>query len=166
MQIEAGKKYVTRGGNIVGPLVKTTQYSREFTHEAPNFKARTGRPPAWRRGGQFGYDGENESPDDIVSEYVEPSTDILDAAQSDPYTIAAAQALDEVHRAKLLWPGNANSAHEQFAVMYEEFDELKAHVWTNQKRRDLAAMRKEAIQVAAMALRFAAECCDETTGRK
>jgi hypothetical protein len=58
-----------------------------------------------------------------------------------------------------------NSAHEGFAILYEEFDELKAHVWTNQKRRNVAEMRKEAIQVAAMALRFAAEVCDEERGR-
>lgn len=61
--------------------------------------------------------------------------------------------------------GAFNSAHEGFAVMKEEVDELWDHVKVNQKRRDLEAMRKEAIQVAAMALRFAAEVCDETRGR-
>jgi hypothetical protein len=63
------------------------------------------------------------------------------------------------------WPA-FNSAHEGFAVLLEEVDELKAHVWTNQKRRDLAAMQKEAIQVAAMAMRFAIEVCNEEDGRK
>lgn len=63
------------------------------------------------------------------------------------------------------WPA-FNSAHEGFAVLLEEIDELKAHIWMNQKKRDLTAMRKEAIQVAAMAFRFAAEVCDETRGRK
>ncbi len=82
------------------------------------------------------------------------------------YDEAAAEAAAEVRRAKNFWPDDANSAHEQYAVLLEEVDELKAHVWTNQKKRDLAAMRKEAIQVAAMALRFAAECCDEKTGRR
>ena len=72
---------------------------------------------------------------------------------------------DEIASARANWPA-FNSAHEGFAVLLEEVDELKAHVWTNQKRRDLRAMQKEAIQVAAMAIRFAEEVCGEDTGRK
>ncbi len=95
---------------------------------------------------------------------VEPSRGIV---ARDAYGIAAMDALAEVERARSLW-GTApfNSAHEGYAVALEEFDELKEHVWTNQRKRDLVAMRKEAIQAAAMCLRFAAECCDETVGRK
>lgn len=84
----------------------------------------------------------------------------------DEYTDATDDALAEVRRARELWPNKAGSAHEQYAVLLEEMDELKAHVWMNQKRRNLGEMRKEAIQVAAMAIRFAAEVCGETTGRK
>ena len=58
--------------------------------------------------------------------------------------------------------GAFNSSHEGFAVLHEEFDELKAEVWKNgakhPDRNDL--MRKEAIQVAAMALRFLTDCCE------
>lgn len=78
---------------------------------------------------------------------------------------AGDEAVHELRNARANWP-KFNSAHEGFAVLREEVDELWEHVKTNQKRRDLAAMRKEAIQVAAMALRFAEECCDEGTGRK
>lgn len=51
------------------------------------------------------------------------------------------------------WPG-FNSAHEGYAILAEEVDELWSHVKTNQKKRDLLAMRAEAIQVAAMAIKF------------
>lgn len=59
-----------------------------------------------------------------------------------------------------------NSAHEGFAVLLEEVDELKKNVWMRQDRRDLIAMRNEAKQVAAMALRFMLEVCGEDTGRR
>ena len=51
------------------------------------------------------------------------------------------------------WPP-FNSAHEGYAILAEEVDELWAHVKVNQKKRDLDAMRAEAIQVAAMAVKF------------
>jgi NTP pyrophosphatase (non-canonical NTP hydrolase) len=63
------------------------------------------------------------------------------------------------------WP-KFNSAHEAFAILAEEVDELWDHVRTNQKRRDHEAMRKECIQIAAMAMRFAMEICTEDGVRK
>lgn len=78
---------------------------------------------------------------------------------------ATAQAYREADQAMMNWP-EFNSAHEAFAVLAEEVDELWDHVKTNQKKRDIEAMRKECIQVAAMALRFATEICNEKNGRK
>ncbi len=77
------------------------------------------------------------------------------------------QAIQNEYRsAAANWPA-FNSAHEGFAVIQEEFNkELWEHVCTNQKKRDIAAMKKEAIQVAAMAMRFAIEVCNENVGRK
>lgn len=84
------------------------------------------------------------------------------------YDRAWDDAYAEIHRARVtLGHAPMRSAHEGWAVIYEEFIvELGAHVWMNQKKRDIAAMRAEAIQVAAMALCFAAEVCNEETGRK
>ena len=54
--------------------------------------------------------------------------------------------------------GAFNSAHEGFAVLKEEVDELWDEVKC--KHRDVALMRREAIQVAAMAIRFIMDVCD------
>ncbi len=81
------------------------------------------------------------------------------------YAVMVDRVKDELAHAILNWPPH-NSAHEAYAVLLEEMDELKAHVWMNQKKRNLEAMKEEAIQVAAMAIRFAAEVCTEERGRK
>lgn len=81
------------------------------------------------------------------------------------FNAAANAALEEALRARTIH-ASMYSAHEGFAIMMEEFDELKEHVWMNQKKRDIAAMRKEAIQIAAMALAFAVEVCNEERGRR
>ena len=47
-----------------------------------------------------------------------------------------------------------NSAHEGYAVMLEEVDELKEEVWKKRKLRNIELMRGEAKQIAAMAIRF------------
>jgi NTP pyrophosphatase (non-canonical NTP hydrolase) len=71
----------------------------------------------------------------------------------------------ELLKARAKWP-RFNSAHEGYAVLREEVDELWDMVKVNQSRRDLEKMQREAIQVAAMAQRFAMEVCDEINGRK
>lgn len=51
------------------------------------------------------------------------------------------------------------SAHEGYAVLLEEVDELKAEVWKSPRKRDPEAMLKEAVQAATMGLRFVVDVC-------
>jgi len=51
------------------------------------------------------------------------------------------------------------SAHEGLAIIQEEFEELKAEVFRHQSKRDIAKLRKEALQVATMAARFIIDVC-------
>lgn len=54
-----------------------------------------------------------------------------------------------------------HSAHEGYAVLKEEVDELWEVVKRNQSTINRKQqMRKEAIQVAAMAIRLIHDCCD------
>lgn len=79
---------------------------------------------------------------------------------------ACVMVQEEVRRAKQLWPRPFSCAHEGWAVILEELDELWDEVKLNQKKRDLDKMRKEAVQVAAMAIRFIVEVIDEGRGRE
>jgi hypothetical protein len=73
--------------------------------------------------------------------------------ESDPLSVALLQVHAEAERAgKIFAP--FNSAHEGYAVLAEEVDELWQHVKVKQGKRDVEAMIAEAKQVAAMALRF------------
>lgn len=57
--------------------------------------------------------------------------------------------------------GKFASAHEGYAIILEELDELWDIVKLKPRLRDHAAMRKEAIQVAAMAARFVVDLLEE-----
>lgn len=61
---------------------------------------------------------------------------------------------EECRRAQEKFP-KFNSAHEARAVIEEEFDELWEEI--KKKDRDITAMKKEAVQLGAMALRFLVE---------
>ena len=58
------------------------------------------------------------------------------------------------------------SGHEGLAIIEEEFIELRTEVFIKQKNRDVQKMYKEAKQLAAMAIRFMVDVCDEVNGRK
>lgn len=52
-----------------------------------------------------------------------------------------------------------HSAHEGYAVILEELHELWDEVRVKDSKRSVDRMRKEAIQVAAMAIRFVMDVC-------
>jgi len=53
--------------------------------------------------------------------------------------------------------GKFNSTHEGHSVIEEEFDELWDEIKAN--TNPMGNMRKEAIQLTAMGLRFIVDCC-------
>ena len=57
--------------------------------------------------------------------------------------------------------GPMHGPHEGYAVILEELDELWDEIKASKPGSDRTAMRKEAIQVGAMALRFIADVCDK-----
>ena len=73
-------------------------------------------------------------------------------------TGAVAEVVSELARASEKF-GAFNSAHEGFAVLKEEVDELWTEVKENNPNR-IERMRSEAIQIGAMALRFIRDVCE------
>jgi len=65
---------------------------------------------------------------------------------------------EEYRRAKLKF-SDFHSAHEGYAVLLEEVDELWETIRIKTTPNRGEAMACEAVQVAAMALRFLVDCC-------
>ena len=53
--------------------------------------------------------------------------------------------------------GSFHSAHEGYALIREEIDELGEQIKKTDSQKNIEAMRTEAIQIAALALTFASE---------
>jgi hypothetical protein len=90
----------------------------------------------------------------------------LEAALSFFETPAIHSVVTELSRARATHPTRMNSAHEGFAVLDEVRDELWELVKLNAvkagigERHRREAMREEAVQIGAMALRFIEDVCD------
>lgn len=57
--------------------------------------------------------------------------------------------------------GSFKNAHEGYAILLEEKDELWTAIKLNPKKPErLTRIRKEAIQVSAMAIRIILDCCE------
>ena len=81
---------------------------------------------------------------------------LTDAEKFQALEIAGEMAI-EVKRARDMYP-KFNSAHEGYAVLKEEVDELWDEI--KQKHASQAKLKEEAIQVGAMAIRFIQDCCE------
>ncbi len=66
----------------------------------------------------------------------------------------------ELARARAKFPRPKDASHEAFAILNEEVDELWDEVKGNHPDRK-SRMRAEAVQVAAMAIRFIEDVCDQ-----
>lgn len=77
---------------------------------------------------------------------------------ADRIEMIAAEIAAEVRRAEAKHRP-LNSPHEAWSVIYEELEELREHVRADTGRGDEA--RIEAIQVAAMGLRYVLNLCDK-----
>lgn len=70
------------------------------------------------------------------------------------------ELLYELQRARSMY-SKFNSAHEGYATILEELDELWDEIKKKPEKRNIMKMRKEAIQVGAMAVRFIQDICDK-----
>lgn len=114
--------------------------------------------------------GPGKRNDDFAARNAEVVLTLLDTYEHPrPLVYAGGTALADISAeatAAILKFPPMNSAHEGYAVLLEEVDELWDIVKVKQGDRDLAKMRKEAVQVAAMALRFIVDVCDGGRGQK
>lgn len=75
-------------------------------------------------------------------------------------SVAVNQVLAEYERASMTH-GPMRSPHEGYAVLLEEVDELWDEIKRKPSEQTAKRLREEAVQVAAMALRFLVDICAE-----
>ncbi len=80
--------------------------------------------------------------------------------------IPLAEILEEVERAEILFPRPFINYAEGIETVCEEVDELKAECRKNPTNRNKAKLRNEAIQAAAMLLRFLQDLCPATPNKE
>ncbi|KPQ06166.1 MAG: hypothetical protein HLUCCA12_12000 [Rhodobacteraceae bacterium HLUCCA12] len=83
---------------------------------------------------------------------------MADTTKATAIRAIALEIAEEVERADTKHPP-LNSPHEAWSVIYEELEELREHVRADTGRGPEA--RKEAIQIAAMGLRYVLNLCTE-----
>ena len=92
------------------------------------------------------------------AKYVAETQRKLQALKNRADVKVAEVVLAELQRATSMY-GPMHSPHEGFAILKEEVDELWDEVKRKPLERSNERMREEAIQIAAMAMRFAIDVC-------
>ena len=72
--------------------------------------------------------------------------------------VSALRLIHEEHERAIGKFPKFNNAHEGWGVIREEYLELEDEIRKKPEDYDLKAMRKEAMQLGAMALRFMIDC--------
>ena len=76
-------------------------------------------------------------------------------SEPEPSTRCATELIEEEYaRAIAAFPDGFRSPHEGYAILLEEVDELWDEVKGKRDPETMARMKKEAVQVGAMAVRF------------
>lgn len=142
MRLKPGEIYLRRDGKLTGPLEYnkgiTAPYAPFYDPKYDNAYLRDGRHKA-----------EKQSRKDIVS-----------PAPKDGSEGLLGLIEQELKTAQTSYPA-FHSAHEGYAVLKEEVDELWEAVRKKQGTTGRPeAIRAEAVQVAAMAIRIILDCCE------
>lgn len=132
-------------------LARAQQVAKDIIDAIPSALGVT--PDPWPNDGPA-YDGE---PHRTVEKLIVAAlTERQQAVKLDCVEEAASEAVAEVRRAMTLF-GPFKNGHEGWAIIREEVDELWDEVKHNKATDHVARQRKEAIQIATMALRFVVE---------
>jgi hypothetical protein len=147
LNLEVGKSYITHAGEVFLVELKDIK-----TDELLPFHCSDG---FFRNSAGIAIPGEDDI--NAAEEYI---TAIAYPVSPSAQARVAEDTLEELQKATSAF-SPFHSAHEGYAVMKEEVDELWDEVKKKQSKHDKAAMRKEALQVAAMAMRFVIDICDK-----
>lgn len=155
-KLQVGRRYRRRDGRITGKLVLNDP-SRPLAHIYPFFdpKEKLSYTPT----GEFCICWD-QSPDDLVKAVVPKAKEISPSPSSIKRVLEDTEA--ELRKAITSYP-SFHTAHEGYAILLEEVDELWAEVKKKQgSEARPERIRKEAVQVAAMALRLILDTTDPT----
>lgn len=82
---------------------------------------------------------------------------LLSPEERDSLDVVHEAVAGEVDRAIQRFRADYASAHEAFGVLLEEVEEFKAEVWLKRDQRSKRRMLGELVQVAAVAVKYAAQ---------